>query len=721
MTVRKFGTIKSLLHFDYPYFNEPNDGLGDEVSGETWTRIGNTKLAGNEIPYDVQGTPKFGYRCAYFPDVNSSIRGTNTSGIFNLSPSGSYEIEAFVKYSGAGNIFTIGDLILSVNSSRQLTLLSETSTTTLTANIWQHILLRLKKGTAKVFLDGVEILSASMTSSVSPSTVTLGGFIGYMDEFCFKHSAGTGAPIVPTQPYSGKLNVNKVGGFGTGSDGDVTISANSQINSYGIINSLSGDYYNGHTFKVFTTSSKTWAQAKAACEEIGGHLVTITSAEKQAFIETLIDSNVSYWIGAYGNNTNLEYQWVTGEEWDYDNWDEGQPDIVSMYVYIWANHNFKWDDVGNNASMSSFICEWDYIPDAKTFSVSSWSNGIYTPAVGSEVMIHITAPRSTTGAEYPFVGFYAFRKIKSLNGTVITLNKEIDATNGDDFTLSNSLLEDYYVQVITIPNFASLTLNAGITITPLTWGTSTGGGIVAFRCLGDCTINGSILTHGYGAARYDLQQMTHSKLIDRFLFNKGGGIYITCGGTFTASSSARIGASWDGSAGAGRGVTRSRGTDGGAGYGGGGGSDSDTNTIGGNGGVGGGGGATDGSGGTSAAQVYFANAGNGPSTGGWGGDRTQTQIGINEDAKGGTQGVTIGGSGGLTPDDLTFGGGGALGNAGSWSCSGACLILLAETLNVNASSISTGGEGGRYTSSWQRSGGGGTGMCYIACKEQVSE
>ena len=97
MTIRKFGTIKSLLHFDYPYFNEPNDGLGDEVSGEVWTRVGNTKLAGNEIPYDVQGTPKFGYRCAYFPDTTSAIQGTNASGIFNLSPSGNYEIEAFIR------------------------------------------------------------------------------------------------------------------------------------------------------------------------------------------------------------------------------------------------------------------------------------------------------------------------------------------------------------------------------------------------------------------------------------------------------------------------------------------------------------------------------------------------------------------------------------------------------------------------------------------------
>ena len=97
MSKRKFGRIKSLLHFDYPYFNEPHDGLGDEVSGEVWERVGNTKLAGSEIPYDVEGAPKFGYRCAYFSDTESAITGTNTSKIFDLKATGDYEFEAFVK------------------------------------------------------------------------------------------------------------------------------------------------------------------------------------------------------------------------------------------------------------------------------------------------------------------------------------------------------------------------------------------------------------------------------------------------------------------------------------------------------------------------------------------------------------------------------------------------------------------------------------------------
>ena len=150
------------------------------------------------------------------------------------------------------------------------------------------------------------------------------------------------------------------------------------------------------------------------------------------------------------------------------------------------------------------------------------------------------------------IGQYVFRKIKSIDGVVVTINKNISEANGDDFNLED-IQEEYYeeadgetyysllytVYAIKIPNYNTLVINSGVTINPVS-------GIVAFRCKGDCTLNGSIITLGMGTARSDLFQMTHSKMIDRFLFGSGGGIFITCGGTFTAPNNARIGASWSG-------------------------------------------------------------------------------------------------------------------------------------------------------------------------------
>ena len=393
MSKRDFGSIKSLLHFDFPYYNEPRDGLDDEVRGAVWERVGNTKLAGIKIPYEYEGSPKFGYRCAYFPDTISYIETTNTNGGFDLAPTGSYEFECFVKAGGTtsaidyeaqgykffnghtfkvlsteyelwndaqaacealgghlatitsaekqafietvtinvqyncwlggqkGNEFwgwitgetwsytnwvsgypaNIGDylkycvglgnkwadddgietrnraicewdydirsgtsdgdilnldneLALSIESGAlQLTSTSwgieETSQTTLTADTWQHVLLRLSGGTAKVYLDGTEALSASITgNAIEPETVRLGGYYGFMDEFVFRDEADTDAPTIPTHPYNGTLDIAKVGGYGTGLDGDAEIRIISQINSYGLINSITDS-------KTFTVSS----------------------------------------------------------------------------------------------------------------------------------------------------------------------------------------------------------------------------------------------------------------------------------------------------------------------------------------------------------------------------------------------------------------------------------------------------------------------------------
>ena len=247
----EYGKIKALLHFDYPYFGEPGDGCGDEIGVETWTRQGNTKFVGTEIPNDVivDYTPRFGYRCAQFAHATDCLRGTNSSGIWNLSSNGEYEIEMFIRLISptAGNILALRNnsaelFVLSKNASNQLALVSgslgldKTATKTVGLKVWSHIVVRLSSGTARVFLDGNEVFSQAMTGSatLAVSEVCLGGFVGQMDEFIFRHFAGAGTPTVPVRPYQGVLGVQKIGGFGNGKMGNIEISAygQTQINSY---------------------------------------------------------------------------------------------------------------------------------------------------------------------------------------------------------------------------------------------------------------------------------------------------------------------------------------------------------------------------------------------------------------------------------------------------------------------------------------------------------
>ena len=110
----------------------------------------------------------------------------------------------------------------------------------------------------------------------------------------------------------------------------------------------------------------SWEEAKKECEEAGGHLATITSQAEQDYITELNSSNSKLWIGAYRTDDDLEkWMWVTGEKWNYENWNDGEPNNSSNVksnenrAVIWTNG--KWNDLNENntGEQSGYICEWD--------------------------------------------------------------------------------------------------------------------------------------------------------------------------------------------------------------------------------------------------------------------------------------------------------------------------------------------------------------------------
>ena len=577
MAYRKFNShIKSIVHFDFPYFHEPDDGLSDDLGLLTLARAGGAKLVGSESPADaiVSNTPRFGYRCLQTDGNNSYVQGTGT---FTLAPSGNYEFSLWVRptASTAGNFLQLlnGSTVLfsaSLNSSLQVACsastlaLNLTSSQTIPLNTWTLLRFQfaqgkftLKIGTAESYAEGLNSTSLNVTS------LRIGGITGQIDEFIFRDNF---TDSIPTQPMQARLNISELGGYGTGSLGNVAISSNCVLSSCAYFSAK----VSGGSFNKFTLSGLT--------------------------------------AGKFGT--------------------------------------FK---------------------------------------AGDEVMIL-----------NPQDGSYEFRTITDFTNNTVTLSSAPSVVISYGSTM-----------LVQVPHFNSLTVNSGSVITPPQRTSSTAGGITAFRVKGNCTINGSVITHGYGMPRTDTIQMTHSKLIDNFLCGSGGGIFIACGGTFTAGSSARLGATWNGSSKGGAPVSRGKGGDGGAGYGGAGGSDVDSNALGGYGGVGGGGGGSDQN---SSGSLTGYNAGQSHGTGGdfnFHGENVTSRFG-------GSQGVNIGGAG------VQDGGGGAGGNgtndSGGSKGAGANIILLAKTLRVDEAALSTGGQGGASENSGHQSGGGGTGFCYIACE-----
>ena len=106
--------------------------------------------------------------------------------------------------------------------------------------------------------------------------------------------------------------------------------------------------YNSHTYAIYYTTG-TWNEAKAWCENNGGHLVTITDEREQMFIEELNSDYTNLWIGAYRETYN-NWKWVTGESWDYTNWAEGEPNDSDNVVpdencaALWP---MEWNDLNN--------------------------------------------------------------------------------------------------------------------------------------------------------------------------------------------------------------------------------------------------------------------------------------------------------------------------------------------------------------------------------------
>lgn len=139
--------------------------------------------------------------------------------------------------------------------------------------------------------------------------------------------------------------------------------------------------FNNHSYKLFD-SGCTQKQAIEICENLSGHLLTITSEEEQTFINSMIEDCTmkNIWLG--GSYVNNEWYWITDEKFTYVNWNDGEPNnvfnsqnAIMMYTYHGADNDNntieigKWNDENENgrnwdgytSEETGFICEWDFL------------------------------------------------------------------------------------------------------------------------------------------------------------------------------------------------------------------------------------------------------------------------------------------------------------------------------------------------------------------------
>ena len=142
---------------------------------------------------------------------------------------------------------------------------------------------------------------------------------------------------------------------------------------------------NGHNYQAVLAPGISWDQAQDSCEARGGHLVTITSAEENAFVFSLVRCDTAFWyLDAYGNGLgpwlggyqpsgSVEpdegWRWVTDEPFVYTNWDTGQPgdlgEIDQNRLRFFKTGGLigdRWDDCepdNPTAHRLGYICEYD--------------------------------------------------------------------------------------------------------------------------------------------------------------------------------------------------------------------------------------------------------------------------------------------------------------------------------------------------------------------------
>jgi hypothetical protein len=145
--------------------------------------------------------------------------------------------------------------------------------------------------------------------------------------------------------------------------------------------------FGGNCYSVFRNSA-SWEEAKLQCEKMGGHLATISSAEENAFIGSLLgtDETVpSYWLGGYRSLSGENgWQWVTGEEWSYTNWTDPGPRSEKLYLEMVADgKDYTWncveDDIKSYAQ--GYVCEWEADSERSTSPlIGTWEfeEGIFS-------------------------------------------------------------------------------------------------------------------------------------------------------------------------------------------------------------------------------------------------------------------------------------------------------------------------------------------------------
>ena len=142
---------------------------------------------------------------------------------------------------------------------------------------------------------------------------------------------------------------------------------------------------NGHYYQLVEANpGVNWYEARDAAatmehKGIPGHLATVTSAEEDNFLVTNFSRiRPEYvWLGATDEASEGNWQWITGEPWNYTNWDSGEPNGgVYENCLDYSDASINWNDESCGRPLNFYLVEYEYplvndlvtfVPDTSTY------------------------------------------------------------------------------------------------------------------------------------------------------------------------------------------------------------------------------------------------------------------------------------------------------------------------------------------------------------------
>jgi len=142
---------------------------------------------------------------------------------------------------------------------------------------------------------------------------------------------------------------------------------------------------NDHYYEVVVKSERiNWTDAldeaySKTYAGLAGHLVTITSDEENCFVTGCMEGEAhAGWGGGVQPSGSDEpgggWTWITGEEWEYENWRETEPnnngdenvlELMSSDHPLWPS---VWNDNSDDNTQPCYVVEYE-VPEPATLSL----------------------------------------------------------------------------------------------------------------------------------------------------------------------------------------------------------------------------------------------------------------------------------------------------------------------------------------------------------------